>query len=68
MADDLVYAEIVSIPPHTYHMPFPGIHNVTKPSVARPEAAPIPVARAEIANVAVGKDRVGADTSKQGAV
>ena len=49
-------------------MPFRGIHNVTKPSVARPEAAPIPVARAEIANVAVGKERVGDDSSKQGAV
>jgi hypothetical protein len=60
-----IYAEIISVTPHTACSSVTPI-NVAKPSIDRPEVAPIPVARAEIASVEVaGKERAEADTSKQ---
>ena len=60
-----IYAEIVSVTPHATCRSAASI-DIAKPSIDRPEVAAIPVARTEIANVGVaGKERAGADTSKQ---
>ena len=63
-----MYAEIVSVTPHTTCSSVARI-DVARPIIVRPEAAPISVARAEIASIEVaGKEKTEPDTSNQEAV
>jgi hypothetical protein len=57
-----IHAEIISITPHTACSSVAPI-DIAKPSIGRPERAPIPVARAEIAGAEVER-KEGADISK----
>jgi hypothetical protein len=60
-----IYPEIVSVTPHTACSAVASIE-VAKPIIDRPEAAPISVARTEIASIEVpGKEKTEPDTSKQ---
>jgi hypothetical protein len=58
-----IHAEIISITPHTACSSVASI-GIAKASIGRPERAPIPVARAEIAGVEVER-KERADISKQ---
>ena len=65
MDPSAIYAETVSVTPHTTCSSV-AIIDVAKPRIHGFEVAPIPVARAEIASVEVaGKEKGGADASKQ---